>query len=47
MHAFLSAVLIAPMLAAWLLTSTAAAYTVYITNEKDNTVSIIDSDKLE
>ena len=25
----------------------AAAYTVYITNEKDNTVSIIDSTKLE
>jgi len=26
---------------------TASAYTVYITNEKDNTVSIIDSGKLE
>ena len=24
-----------------------AAYTVYVTNEKDNTVSIIDSSKLE
>src|SRR5262245_48756789 len=35
-------------LAAWLLTpATASAYTVYITNEKDNTVSIIDSGKLE
>ena len=35
-------------LATWLLTySIACAYTVYITNEKDNTVSIIDSVKLE
>ena len=43
-----SSVLMAPLLAAWLLTPTAAAaYTVYVTNEKDNTVSIIDSTKLE
>jgi len=43
-----SGVLIAPLLAAWLLSPTAAAaYTVYVTNEKDNTVSIIDSTKLE
>src|SRR5262245_11612654 len=35
-------------LAAWLFTlATASAYTVYITNEKDNTLSIIDSSKLE
>lgn len=36
------------LLAVWLLTpTTAAAYTVYVTNEKDNTVSIIDGTKLE
>ena len=40
--------MVAQVLAAWLLTPTAAsAYTVYVTNEKDNTVSIIDSAKLE
>ena len=38
----------AQVLAAWLLTPAAgAAYTVYVTNEKDNTVSIIDSTRLE
>ena len=47
MRAYPSGVLMVPLLAAWLLTSTAAAYTVYVTNEKDNTVSIIDSTKLE
>ncbi len=39
--AFLSAAAIASG------TSTADAYTAYITNEKDNTVSVIDTDKLE
>jgi DNA-binding beta-propeller fold protein YncE len=27
--------------------STAEAYTAYVTNEKDNTVSVIDTDKME
>jgi PQQ-dependent catabolism-associated beta-propeller protein len=41
-------ILMALVLAAWLVISPAAnAYTVYVTNEKDNTVSIIDSAKLE
>src|SRR5262245_63605001 len=35
-------------LAAWLmLAAPAGAYTVYITNEKDNTVTVLDSEKLE
>ena len=39
-------VLMAPLLAAWLLApAPAAAYTVYVTNEKDNTVTVIDSDE--
>ena len=45
--AFRVSLLVAQVLAAWLLTTAAAAYTVYVTNEKDNTVSIIDSTKLE
>ena len=41
-------ILMALVLAGWLLIPPpASAYTVYVTNEKDNTVSIIDSDKLE
>ena len=47
MGAFQAGVLATQVLAAWLLTTAAAAYTVYVTNEKDNTVSIIDSTKLE
>src|ERR1700742_4875783 len=36
------------MLAPWVLApSVASAFTVYISNEKDNTVSVIDSTKLE
>jgi PQQ-dependent catabolism-associated beta-propeller protein len=34
-------------LAATLTANSAAAYTVYVTNEKDNSVSVIDSEKLE
>ena len=48
MRAYPGGVLMAPLLAALLLTpAPALAYTVYITNEKDNTVSVIDSVKLE
>lgn len=47
MGAFQVSLLAAQVLATWLLTTAASAYTVYVTNEKDNTVSIIDSTKLE
>src|SRR5688572_11843323 len=44
MRRFQGGVLMGLSLAAWLITSTvASAYTVFVTNEKDNTVSIIDS----
>ena len=47
MGAFQVSPLAAQVLATWLLTTAASAYNVYVTNEKDNTVSIIDSTKLE
>ena len=42
---FLSAFLSAGAVA--LTASSAGAFTAYVTNEKDNTVSVIDTDKLE